>query len=268
MAALMSVQHAVDALARDPLRHIVLLKHLIAYPRHVTVHRVRGAQGTATMVVLETAVSPYDRQTYPKAAVAALIESDHPELTASLMSRVPRGVGIVFKLSREADLAAVNARFPLTRRTAPTSFTSADGLRPDPGVHVTASPGAAAFELFEAQGHARAWLEPLLQGGGALACVLESDGDIRAACIAFENYGPVWEVGGVVTPAAHRRQGFATRVVRTAVAELARQGLTPRYQVEEHNTASIRLAQSVGLAPFLTIVHYEHECRAAGRAAE
>jgi GNAT superfamily N-acetyltransferase len=268
MAALMSVQDAVDALARDPLRHIVLLKHLVAYPRHVTVHRVCSAQGTATLVVLETVVSPYDRQTYPAAALVALIESDHPELTSSLMSCVPRGVGIVFKLSREADRAAVELQFPVTRRTAFVSFTSADGLRPDPGVHVTAAPGAAAFALFEAQGHARAWLEPLLQTGRAFACVLEHDGDIRAACIAFANYGPVWEVGGVVTPPAHRRQGFATRVVCTALAELARRGLAPRYQVGEHNTASIRLAQSVGLAPFLTIVHYEHECRVAGRAAE
>jgi hypothetical protein len=33
----------------------------------------------------------------------------------------------------------------------------------------------------------------------------------------------------------------------------------PRYQVEEHNKASIGLAQSVGLTPFLTIEHYAHE---------
>jgi hypothetical protein len=33
-----------------------------------------------------------------------------------------------------------------------------------------------------------------------------------------------------------------------------------RYQVEEDNLPSIRLAQSVGLSRFLTIVHYAHAC--------
>jgi len=263
MAVFTPVQDAIDELARDPLRNIVLLKHLLAYPSHVKVHRAGGAQGAATLVVLETGVSPYDRLTYPKATLAALIESDHPELTASLVSCVPRDVGIVFKLSRESDLAAIYSRFPVMRRSAFLSFTSADESQPDRAVRITATPGAYAFELFAAQGHARAWLEPLLQAGKAIACVLERDGDIGAACIAFENYGPVWEVGGVVTPPAHRRQGFAARVVRAALATLTDRGLTPRYQAEERNTASIGLARSVGLTPFLTIVHYEHESREA-----
>ena len=78
----------------------------------------------------------------------------------------------------------------------------------------------------------------------------------KSACFAFENYGPVWEVGGVVTASAHRQRGLGARVVRTALAELARRELAPRYQVEEHNTASIALARSVGLVPFVTITHY------------
>jgi hypothetical protein len=44
------------------------------------------------------------------------------------------------------------------------------------------------------------------------------------------------------------------------LAALAARKLTPRYQVEEHNTASIALARSVGLRPFLTLVHYAHRC--------
>ena len=63
----------------------------------------------------------------------------------------------------------------------------------------------------------------------------------------------------MVTAPSQRRKGFAARVVRTALAELAARGLAPRYQVEEHNKASIHLANSIGLVPFLTIVHYVHE---------
>ena len=260
MTSLTSVQDVIDALACDPLRHIVLLKQLLACPEHVTAHRVSGPEGAATLVALDTSASPYDRQAYPKAAVAAFISSDHPTLTASLMSRLPRGVGIVFKLSKEADLAPVRSQFPVTRRTAFVSFTSTGGAEPAPGVEITRAPGDAAFCVFESQGHDRAWLKPLLREGKAFACVAERDGDTASACLAFENYGAVWEVGGMVTAPAHRRQGLGARVVRRALAELAERRLAPRYQVEEHNTGSIALARSVGLAPFLTIVHYAHDC--------
>jgi GNAT superfamily N-acetyltransferase len=260
MTPLTTAPAVIEALARDPLRHIVLLKQLVAYPAHVKVHRVSGAAGTATLVALDTSVSSYDRHAYPKAGIAAFISSDHPELTASLMSHVPRGVGIVFKLSSEADLAAVASHFPVARRTAFVSFTSAGGSPPGPGVQVTSAPSDAALRMFETQGHDQAWLRLLLGGGKAFACVLERGGDAVSACLAYENYGAVWEVGGVVTAPSHRRQGLGKLVVRTALAQLAGRGLAPRYQVEEHNTASIALARSVGLAPFLTIVHYAHAC--------
>jgi GNAT superfamily N-acetyltransferase len=256
----LSVRDAVDTLSSEPLRHIVLLKQLLAYPDHVKVHHASGAAGTAMLVALDVSASAYDRQTYPGAAIAAFVSSDDPELTASLLLNLPRDVGIVFKLSREADLAPVAALFPVDRRTSFVSFTSSGRYRPDPGIRVTSEPGDSAFRLFAEQGHERSWLEPMLSAGSAFACVADDDGETRSACIAFENYGPVWEVGGVVTAPAHRRKGCAKRVVGTALAELSARGLAPRYQVEEHNTASISLAQTIGLVPFLTIVHYAHGC--------
>ncbi|MEK7687556.1 MAG: hypothetical protein AAB398_04045, partial [Pseudomonadota bacterium] len=122
-----AVQAAIDELARDPLRHVVLLKQLLAYPEHVKIHRVAGPGGAATLVALDTSASPYDRQTYPKAAIAAFVSSDHPDLTAALLSHLPRGAGIVFKLSSAADLAPVEAQFAVTRRTAFISFTASGG---------------------------------------------------------------------------------------------------------------------------------------------
>jgi GNAT superfamily N-acetyltransferase len=260
MTSLTSVEDAIAELARDPLRHIVLLKHLLAYPEHAQVHRMRGPAGTATLIALEASITAYDRQAYPKAAVVALISSDHPELTASLLPHLPRDLGIVFKLSADPDLVPVSRHFPVLRRTAFVSFTSSHRSEPAPDVHVTSSPGDVAFGLFAQQGHERSWLEPLLRSGKAFACVHERNGDTVSACFAFENYGPVWEVGGVVTAPSHRRKGFGARVVSTTLAELAKRRLAPRYQVEEDNHASIQLARSVGLAPFLTITHYVHNC--------
>jgi len=243
-----------------PLRNIVLLKHLQAYREHVRVHRVADATGAATLVLLDAAASAYDRETYPRAAVAAFISSEHPALTAALLSHVPRGVGIVFKLSREADLTPVQSQFSVERRTAFVSLTSTGAVEPAADVRITAEPDDATLELFETQGHDWSWLRPRLRSGRAFACVLEGGGDTLSAYIAFEIYGRVWEVGGVVTAPSHRRRGLGARVVRTALAELAGRGLVPRYQVEEHNTPSIGLAAAVGLAPFLTIVHYAHDC--------
>lgn len=57
MTSLPSVDAVVGELARDPLRNIVLLKHLLAYPGHVTIHRASGPEGTATLVALDTSVS-------------------------------------------------------------------------------------------------------------------------------------------------------------------------------------------------------------------
>ena len=260
MAPPVSVRHVVDELARDPLPNIVLLKHLLAYPQHSRVHRVSDAAGAATLVVLDASVSSYDRKACPGAAFVVLISSDHPDLTAQLMCHVPRGVGIVFKLSRDADLAAVEAQFAVKPRTAVVSFTSSGPVEPASGLQITTRPSDAAFRLFESQGHDRAWLEPLLRDGTAFACVLERGGDALSACFAFENYGPVWEVGGVITAPSERGRGLGADVVRTVLAELTRRGLKPRYQVEGDNAASTALARSVGLTPFLTIAHYTHEC--------
>lgn len=241
------------------MRHVVLLKQLQAFPKHVSVHRVSGAEGDAILVALDTSVSAYDRLAYPKAAVAAFISSDHPNLTAKLLPRLPRDTGIVFKLSHEADVAALASRFAVERRTAFISFTAGGVSTRASDVRITTAPGDPAFDLFETQGHERVWLEPLLKSGDAFACVLERDGALLSACFAFAIHHSIWEVGGVVTVPAHRGGGLGSRSVRTAVAELASRGLTTRYQVEENNEASIRLARSVGLRPFLTITHYEHE---------
>ena len=253
MTFAISTEAAVADLACDPLRHIVLLKQLLAYPEHVKAFRVANAAGSAILLALEASASAYDRQTYPEADVVAFISSDHPDLTASLLPCLPHDVGIAFKLSREADLHPVQTKFSVVRRTAFVSFTADEATAPDAEVRVTTTPGEAAFRMFVTQGHEGSWVEPMLASGRAFACVLEQGGDTASVCLVYENWGPAWEV---VTAPDHRRKDLGARVVRTALATLGERGLKPRYQVEEHNAASIALARSVGLAPFVTITHY------------
>jgi hypothetical protein len=212
----------VRGLERQPLRNIVLLKHIDAFRDHVSVAQVFDGPDMATLVLLDTTGSIYDRETYPQAAFAALISSDHPRLTRRLLSAVPACGNVVFKLASDDDRNVVAERFPISRATSFLSFTGDEHATfvADSEVSVSTSACDAALRLFESQGHPRHWLLPSLASDRAFACVLEQDGEPRSACIVFENHRQIWEVGGVVTPTPHRGQGFAGRVVRTALAEL------------------------------------------------
>ncbi len=252
------LSEVVGWLERESLRNIVLLKHIEAFPQHVSVRQASNELQAATLVLLDTRASAYDRESYPEAALAALITSDDPTLTRKLLGSVPKNCHIVFKLDSDADRDVVAQHFSLHRVTSFLSLTT--GEPPAPGadgtVSVSTSLSDEALGLLEAQGHSKEWLRPRLASGRAFACVQEQAGKIRSACIAFENYRQVWEVGGVVTPVPYRGQGLASRVVRRALAELQQRALIPRYQVNEDNLPSIRLAKSVGLRQFLQLTHY------------
>ena len=246
----------LEILERDPMRNIVLLKHLDAFKGHCQLHQLSGASGTGSLVLLEVAASPYDRRTYPTASFAVLISSDDASLTRQLMAFVPERVGVVFKLASDADGDVVASLHAVTETTRVLSFTSRSAFQADAQVAVTQTPDVEALALFETEQHDRTWLLPLLAAGEAFACVLRSDTKIETACFAYKNYQQVWEIGGVVTPSQSRRRGYGARVVSTAVAELQRRGLSPRYQVHDGNLASIQLAKSIGLELFLTITHH------------
>jgi ribosomal protein S18 acetylase RimI-like enzyme len=248
----------VSRLERQPLRNIVLLKHIAAFGEHVSVAQVCDGPDTATLVLLDTTGSPYDRETYPQAALAAFISSDHPRLTRRLLGSVPAERNVVFKLTSDGDRDVVGERFPLSRATSFLSFTGDEraAFVADEQVPVSISASDKVLRLFESQGHPKDWLLPMMASGRAFACALDVDGEPRSACLAFENHRQIWEVGGVVTPMSHRGRGFAVRVVRTALAELQRRKLAARYQVNEDNLPSIRLATSVGLQQFLQLTHF------------
>lgn len=253
-----NVREATVRLERDPLRNIVLLKHIDAFADHVSVVQVSTGRDAATLVLLDTGASAFDRESYPEAAFAALISSDGPTLTRRLIEAVPRQRPVIFKLCSDADRDVVADHFPISRVTSFLSFTTAGPavFAADADVSITTSPSEAMLSLFESQGHAREWLRARLASGQAVTCVLDQDGEPRSVCLAFENHRQVWEVGGVVTSERHRGQGLASRVVRSALADLRRRGLVARYQVNEDNLPSIGLARSIGLRQFLTLTHF------------
>ena len=168
------LSQAVERLERDPLRNIVLLKHIEAFREHVSVAQVSDGSGTATLVLLDTTGSPYYRETYPQAAFAALISSYHPRLTRRLLASVPPRRNVVFKLASDDDRDVVAERFTISRATSFLSFTGDERVIvvADDEVAVSTSAPDGALGLFESQGHPGDWLLPLLASGRAFVCAL------------------------------------------------------------------------------------------------
>jgi GNAT superfamily N-acetyltransferase len=248
----------ISRLAAQPLENVVLLKHLAAYPDATRALAASDEGKTATLVLLDAAASPYDRATYPDAAVVAILVSESEALSGRLLREVPLAGGAVFKLARDPDRAALAGMIATTRRTAFHSFTAAAQYERDPAVRVTRQPRNDDFALLSMQGHDRAVLARMLASGEAFVCTLDDPGtgETAAVCCAFVNHGPVHEIGGVFTRPDRRGEGLAPRVVATALAVLRENGCLARYNVEETNPASLRLAARLGLSPFLTLTHH------------
>ena len=71
-------------LRRDPLKHAVILKYLLATPR-ARLHQIVRGDMSANLLLIDPKLSSYDRRTYPEATAAVLIASDDPDFTRELM---------------------------------------------------------------------------------------------------------------------------------------------------------------------------------------
>jgi RimJ/RimL family protein N-acetyltransferase len=255
VASISDLRNQLALLRRDPLKHAVILKYLLATPG-ATLHQIVRGRANASLLLVDPARLSYDRENYPEAASSVMIASDDPALTHELLEHVPRDRRAIFRLASEADRAVVSRRFTLERRAAFLSFTGTGEAATSAEAIVAADAASAAYDLYAGQGHAAAWLAPLLQGGRAFTATVHEASIPVAACFAFELDTAIWEVGGVYCRPEHRGRGHARRAVRAALAELARRKLISRYQVEEANIASIRLATALGMTRFLTLTHF------------
>lgn len=254
-------ERALAYLRRDPLRQIVPLKMLTAYPgaARVAFRERGGAAGALLLLPAQTFL--FDRSAYPWAALVVLLAADRADVAGELLEQVPRDTPLVFKLGGALEQAAARERFALARLTAFLSYTAppSSPAPPDPAVRVSQAPDSAWLELLAAQGHDRAELADLFARGLAFALALGDPAAPAAVCMAYRNFGQIYEVGGLYTRPAARRQGLARRLVSTALHELARRGLTPRYQVHEDNRASVGLAEALGLRRFVTVTHWRYD---------
>jgi GNAT superfamily N-acetyltransferase len=252
-----NTERAIEFLRADMLRNIVPLKMLSLYPSAAACHFHQDVNGAAALVLLPADASPYDRQAYPDVDFVVLIGATSQPALADLLALVPRGARLVFKLSSPADRATIASQFALRRVTAFHSYTAAPGQSFERAAEVRVADqlDPACLPLLAEAGHAPDDLAHYF-AAGALALAIERGDAPAATCFAHQNFETIYEIAGVYTRPAARRQGLGSRLVAAALYELAARGLTPRYQVHEINHPSIALAESLGLRRFVTIEHW------------
>ena len=159
-------------------------------------------------------------------------------------------------------------RFTLRRMTAYTSYTTPTGYQvaPAAGVVVSDRLDERSYALYRTQGYGRAEVAHYFAGGQARSFTRYRGERPIAGCFTYQNYGQVHEIAGVYTVPEARRQGHGRAVVSSALKNLSSRKLVPRYQVREDNAASVHLAETMGLKPFVTTTHWLYEPTASPRS--
>ena len=169
----------VRRLERQPLRNIVLLKHIEAFREHVSVAQVSDGSDTATLVLLDTTGKPLRSRDLSAGGIrrAHIERPSSPDPTAAQRRAGLRAMSCSSSPAMTIATSSPNAfRSAGPRASSPSPATSMRPLSPTSEVSVSTSASDSVLRLFESQGHPRDWLLPLLASDRAFVCVLEQDG--------------------------------------------------------------------------------------------
>lgn len=254
----LTTEKVISYLRRDPFRNVVALKTLAHFPKDARAFFAQSGSAEGALVLLPTEVSEFDRQSYPNSRYVVMLYADTAQVLPELLTHLPSNCPLVFKLNDNRIAQALQTQYALTRVNAYISYStqSLQSIPADPDVQVSDTLSNACAELFQAQAHPRSELDPYFISGDARSYSIYLEKGPVAACFSFRNFENVYEIGGVYTIPAMRRSGYARRVVAAALDDLQQRDKRPRYAVQEQNLASIQLAASLGLTPFVTTEHW------------
>jgi GNAT superfamily N-acetyltransferase len=255
---------AIAFLAADKLRNIHLLKMLAVYPGHARLFDINKSGDYAALVRLPVAVAGYDRVHYPDARWIGVISTTRVNLAREVIERTLASTDHVpgrwvFKCMDAAVVDALCSFGAVTRATSFISFTGAAN-----------GPCGPKHAVQTAHEPAEPLLEVLAHGGGyareeVLSFFREADGRgywignavaPQAVCMSFALQDDIYEIAALYTRPEFRRQGFALSLVSAACNDLRERNRSLRYQAQEDNEPSIRLARRLGLNEFLCVAHW------------
>ena len=252
-------------LKTDALKYIVHLKMVEAYAEHIVCHYEQDGKQKGVLLLLPTRVNPFDTKTYPGSEFVVLLAATDQAILQRIIQSIPMRTNLVFKLVDDLTKRIVLQHFPSQRVTAFVSYTTQEArFHSHPAVMTCPALDERILPFYQANGYTLQEMQTYFQQG-ATSFTLYEGAQPLATCFTFRNYGTVWEIGGVYTHPLHRRQGFARRVVETALHQVLAQGYLPRYQVRETNAPSIRLAEAIGLKPFIITEHFYYPAQQASR---
>jgi len=248
---------ARDWLARDRLRHVLHLKAWDSYAPSILFHHTAIGTDQGLLFLFPTAISPYESRRYAQTKQVALIDADTPQVAARLAEALPRDATLVLKLVDMADLPAAEQAFRLQRVTHYLSYSPRPGSRfvASQQVCTSAQLDELLLPLYAQNGYTEAVVRRFFEAGIAMSFAVWRNGVPVSVCLAHRNHADVWEVGALFTADCARGQGLASEVVQTALQTLIDAGRLPRFQMNEKNIVSRRLAESLGLQRSLSIGH-------------
>lgn len=254
-------------LERDLLQNVVPLKMLAAYSHGIEAFHAQVGEDEGVLLLLETAVFPFDAATYPAYDKIVLIASDSPAVTSLLSQHIPAHKNLVFKLCREDDKEVIAQQISVQRKTAYLSYTipsSSTSQKSSPSwpihenVIISKEWDARLMPLYAQIDYTQEEVQGFFATDRTWNFAVFDEREPICACLAYKNYQSIWEIGALYTQPTYRQQGLAQLVVETAVSTLLAHNLIPRYQVWEENIASRKLAEKLGLELFLTTTHFIH----------
>ena len=252
-------QQALLAFLRcDRMRNIVPLKMLAAHGPAIQSYFQRQGNEAGALLRFPTTLFAYDRQTYGERDLVVLLVANSATIVQTLLAQLPRNQKLVFKLMDKETKEIVAQHFTLTRARAFISYTTDNQitLTNHAQVQMTQQVDERLYAAYAEHGHSRVMIADYFADGEAQAFTLYQGERPVAACFTYSNFEEIHEVGGVLSLPGERRKGYAKLVVESALYALRQRGRQPRYQVDEANLPSIKLAESLGLTPFVMVEHW------------
>lgn len=243
-------------LRENPLKNVTPLKMMTAYHQVIDSYLVHQQEHWGILLLLPADAYSFDQRIYPNAERIVLMDYSSPEVLPELLKRLPGETNLVFKIQEQTRIS-IAGQFPLHKVRCFYSYSSTVEQRFDPDAEAVLNEqmDERLLPLWRANDYSKEEIEHYFADGAFSISIFQGDTPL-STCLVFRNEERIWEIGAVRTAEAGRRSGLAQRVVRTAVFHTLQRGYIPRYQVEDTNIASIRLAESVGLTLTVKLEHW------------
>ncbi len=251
---------AIEYLKTDTIKNLATLKYLQFFKDNVEISLMEDPFDWALLIAIPIELLWYDSVNYPDANQTVFINGTSDELMYSLLGKLKEN-NYVIRTNKPIDFSPLKNRYQISHGSSYVSYTCnsvnnavqksnlSDNVQQhhiltDEAIKLITNNGYTEESLRKYFGNESVWFGYICEG------------IIKSICFVYQNYEAIWEIAGVHTIESDRNKGYGRAVVTSAIEYLLHKGLTPRYGVNINNTASINLAESLGMKQFLRIDHF------------